>query len=190
MSNSLRDQLLKAGLIPQKQVEKAKTHPQKPVNPAPPKEKQADRRVKNPQQHRTSTPANPPVRKEQSDLEQFYKARNEIERAERAEEERRQRETAARRKQVREQTRALISENLKNVDDADIRYNFVISDNIKYLYVTEQQQAELADGTLAITFMDGKRCLISAQIAQQLRELDPDKIVIINQPEAADSTDI
>jgi hypothetical protein len=186
MSNSLRDQLLKAGLTPPKQVEKAN----QPTSTTPAKEKRADKRAEKPPQHRTSKPADPPARKQQSDLEQFYKARNEIERAERAEEERRQREASARRKQVREQTRALISENLKNTDDADIRYNFVIGDNIKYLYVTEQQQVELADGTLAITFMDGKRCLISAQIAQQLRELDPEKIVIINQPEAAGSTDI
>lgn len=190
MSNSLRDQLLKAGLITQQQVETANQPPKKPADPAPAKEKRANQGGKKPQQQRTPKPASPPARKEQSDLEQFYKARNEIERAERDVTERLQREKAARRKQLREQTRTLISENLQNVDDADIRYNFVVGDNIKYLYVTEQQQTELADGLLAITFMDGKRCLISAQIAQQLRELDPDKLVVINQPDPASSTGI
>lgn len=57
-----------------------------------------------------------------------------------------------------------------------------MGNNIKYLYVTEQQQQQLADGSLAITFLEGKRCLITADIAQQLQAIDPGKLVILNNP--------
>ncbi|OQX06663.1 MAG: hypothetical protein BWK73_30130 [Thiothrix lacustris] len=83
---------------------------------------------------------------------------------------------------------ALINDNLHNVDDADIRYNFVVGDNIKYLYVTEAQQQALADGKLAITFLGGKRCLIPDAIAQQILALDPDKLIVINTPDDAEFT--
>lgn len=184
MSNSLRDQLLKAGLITQKQVEEANQPKPKASRPQPPKNaKPAPRQDKSPSvapQPPKAPAANP---KENNDLAKFYKARDQLERNEREEEERRQREIALRRKQTREQVRALITNNLQNVEDAEIRYNFVVGDNIKYLYVTEQQQQALADGQLAITFMEGKRCLIPIAVAQEILALDASKIVIINQPE-------
>jgi hypothetical protein len=52
---------------------------------------------------------------------------------------------------------------------------------VKYLYVTEQQQRELADGVLAITFLEGKRCLIPSEVAQQILAIDPDKLIVLNQ---------
>ncbi len=138
---------------------------------------------KNPSKTRTIR-LHRPTPKEQSDLAQFYEARAKTEREERQQEEQRQREIAARRKQTREQVATLINENQQNVDDAEIRYNFVVGENIKYLYVTEAQQQDLADGKLAITFLGGKRCLIPLDTAQQILALDPDKLIVINTPEA------
>ena len=200
MSNSLRDQLLKAGLVTQQQVDEARQPKPKPqprqdarqtTSKSKPEQKQAPRdgQAAPQPQHaprvpRPPRPQNAPKQQSKDDLEQFYKAREQAERVERAEEERRQREIAARRKQMREQINTLIKDNLQNVDDAEIRYNFVVGDNIKYLYVTETQQQALADGTLAITFMEGKRCLIPLTIAQHIQERDPAKIMIINQPDA------
>lgn len=192
MSNSLRDQLLKAGLVTQKQVEEANQPKPKPPRPAPNKEaKPPPREVKRPSSPAPTPPSAPPKSpiapkkpKEPDDLAKFYKARDQLERNEREEEERRQREIAARRKQTREEVRALIMSHLQNVAEAEIRYNFVVGENIKYLYVTEQQQQQLATGELAVTFLEGKRCLIPVAIAQQILALDPSKIVVINQPES------
>lgn len=189
MSNSLRDQLLKAGLVTQKQVEEANQPKPKQPRAAPSKEARYPPREakKSNAAPAAPPPPAPPVKpkaaKVADDLAQFYKARDQIERTEREEEERRQREIAARRKQTREEVRALIMQNLQNVAEAEIRYNFVVGENIKYLYVTEQQQQQLANGELAITFLEGKRCLITTTIAQQILTLDPSKIVVINQPE-------
>ncbi|MEZ5451833.1 MAG: DUF2058 family protein [Thiothrix sp.] len=184
MANSLLDQLLKAGLVTEEQAEKAS-------QPKPSNSRQAPRRGHTSHTtKRASPPPKPqqnkevkaprPAKKEKSDLAQFYEARNQAEQKERREEEQRRRERAERRKQVRAQVDALVSANLQNVDDAEIRYNFVVGENIKYLYVTEQQQQDLADGKLAITFLAGKRCLITAETAQQILALDPDKLIVIN----------
>lgn len=187
MAHSLRDQLLKAGLVTTEQLEKANQPKPVPSRQAPPRDK-APRRDNRPaptveKPQRTENKAPRPTPKEKSDLEQFYAARAKTEREEREQAEQRQREIAARRKQTREQVAALISANLQNVDDADIRYNFVVGDNIKYLYVTEAQQQALAAGELAIIFLGGKRCLIPLDIAQQILALDPDKLIVINSPE-------
>ncbi|MBO0614077.1 DUF2058 family protein [Thiothrix fructosivorans] len=187
MAHSLRDQLLKAGLVTEAQVEKA--NQPKPTNPRPqqakPKPPRRDNRpaAAPPQREIPQNQAPRPIakeKKEKSDLAQFYEARAKTEREERQQAEQRQREIAERRKQTRAQVATLINDNLHNVDDADIRYNFVVGDNIKYLYVTEAQQQALADGKLAITFLGGKRCLIPAEIAQQILALDPDKLIVIN----------
>ncbi len=181
MANSLRDQLLQAGLITAEQAEKA-SQP-KPKQNIKPKNKAHGKPQAKPAKPNKNK-ENPPPRKEPSDLAQFYDARAQAERDERQQEEQRKREIAARRKKTREQIATLVSENLRNVDDAEIRYNFVVGDNIKYLYVTEQQQQALADGILAITFQAGKRCLIPIEVARQIMELDPDKIMVINTQEA------
>lgn len=178
MANSLQEQLLKAGLITQQHMEKAKQPkpkpPEKPTNQNKPK----------PAQPAHTQPRPTPKPRQPSDLEQFYKERAQLERSERETAERAARERAARKKQTREQVRTLLATHMQNVDDADIRYNFVIGDNIKYLYVTEAQQNALAAGTLAITFLEGKRCLIPSNIIPQLHELDPSKLVVVNQPES------
>ncbi len=207
MSNSLRDQLLKAGLVTQQQVDEAsqpkpKPQPRQEHRQTSTKGKHDPKHAPRDGQAATPTPQKPSNRPNQrparpkppttasnqtkDDLEQFYKAREQAERTERAEEERRQREIAARRKQTREQINTLIKDNLQNIAEAEVRYNFVVGENIKYLYVTETQQQALASGELAITFMEGKRCLIPLTVAQQILSLDPDKIIVINQPDASE----
>ncbi len=219
MANSLSEQLLKAGLITQEQIVDAEQAKQQQkvkaklareqgrspnqaargAKPAPAKPgKGGEGRGNGRPQAKSGQPAPPAVAAEQprpkpkrpaSDLEQFYRERASLERQEKAAEEQRKREMAERKKRTRQQVRELLAANPLNVEDAAIRYNFVIGDSVKYLYVTEQQQQELADGKLAITFMDGKRCLISNEVARQLRVIDPDKLVIINNDPATDVTD-
>ncbi len=195
MANSLRDQLLKAGLVTQKQIDDAnQPKPKNPARPANTKTKHPGR-PQSPDNQPTNAPPKPTTNQRPTrpakpatkpdELEQFYKARESVERAERIEEERRQREIAARRKQTREQINTLIKTNVQNIEEADIRYNFVVGENIKYVYVTEAQQTALANGELAITFMEGKRCLIPTETAQAILALDPDKIIVINTTDSA-----
>lgn len=204
MSNSLSEQLLKAGLITQAQIdqaeqtkqqqkekakearEQAKLKPAKPNRSFTPKSnkpaaaKPASAGETTPEAEKKPASNKPAKPRKSSDLEQFYRERNELERQEKAAEEQRKREMAERKKQTRQQVRELITAHLKNVDDAAIRYNFVVGETVKYLYVTEQQQQDLAAGTLAITFLEGKRCLIPSEIAEQILAIDPDKLIVLN----------
>lgn len=179
MSNSLSDQLLKAGLITQDQIDKSEQDRQQRKTRA--RTKAAD--GKNTGKPAKGTPPKPaaqkkPAKKNNSDLAKFYQQRNQLERTERETEERLKREAAARRKKVRKQLRELIAANAQNTEDASIRFNFVVGETVKYLYVTEEQQNAIAAGELSITFMDGKRCLVTPEIGEQIRALDDSKIVI------------
>ncbi|WP_020558972.1 DUF2058 family protein [Thiofilum flexile] len=182
MSNSLRDQLLKAGLATQAQVDQAEQDKQRP-----PSKKSTERSAQRTPPARSAKPQQMPKAKKpappaEEDLAQFYSARDKAERAEKLEQERRQREASERKKQVRQQVKTLLEGQVLNQPEAEIRYNFVVGETIKYLYVTAEQQTQLAQGLLAITFLEGKRCLISLELAQQVKAIDPDKLIIIADP--------
>ncbi len=194
MANSLSDQLLKAGLITQDQIEKADQDKQQQKQKARAKfnKKPASQQARGPSNKpETRGPATKTNAKKQSkqpsELAQFYNQRNQLEQAERAEEEKRKRAAAERRRKTRKQVRELITAHLKNDESAEVRYNFVVGDNVKYLFVTPAQQQQIADGQLSITFLDGKRCLIPVEIGQQILALDPDKVVIRYTADAADT---
>ena len=159
--SSLSDQLLKAGLVTEEQVKKATEKPKfKPKKIATKK-------------------TNKKVRNEQSDLAKFYGERKQQENKEKQEKARKKQEAARLKKEMNEKTNKLISDNLLNDESAEIRFNFVVGTSIKYLFVTEEQQQGLADGKLAITFLASKRSLIPIEIAEEILEINPKKIVII-----------
>jgi len=158
--SSLSDQLLKVGLVSEEQLKKAAEKPKK----------------KTPKKPRTpKTKAN----KEQSDLAKFYQERSKVENKEKQEAIRKKQEAARIKKETNNKINKLISDNLLNIEDAEIRYNFVVGTTIKYIFVTEKQQQELVDGNLAITFLNSKRSLIPVQTAKDILALNPKKVVIV-----------
>lgn len=185
MANSLSDQLLKAGLINQDKIDQAEQDKQQRKEAAKKKRQQShnQKNAPKPKQSAKQQKRKQPA----SDLAQFYKARATEEKAEREAEEKAKREAAALRKKTRKQIRDLVNDNLKNDPAAEIRYNFVIGTNIKYLFVTEAQQTALSAGELAITFVDGKRCLIPTEIGKQILALDPNKPVVISEPDTEEA---
>lgn len=167
--SSLSDQLLKAGLVTKEQVEKAAEKPKKHK----PKVNKNNKK----------TNQKPKAKKENSDLAQFYNQRASLERNEKQEAIKKKQEAARIKKETNNKINKLIKDNLLNVDEAEIRYNFVVGTTIKYLFVNEEQQQKLADGELAITFLGGKRALIPTTIAKEISTLNPNKILIIASPE-------
>ncbi len=161
--SSLSDQLLKAGLVTKEQVQKAKQKPK-------PKKRKVTKNGK-----KKSKP------KQTSDLEQFYKERSKQESKEKAEAARKKREIARIKKETNDKINTLITQNILNDENADIRYNFVVGTTIKYIFVTEGQQQKLADGEIGITFLGGKRCLVPRDIIKQISELNPHKIVVVTE---------
>lgn len=167
--SALSDQLLKAGLVTKEQVDRAKEQPKS--------------NKFNPKKSKANKPNNQKIKnkktQEQSDLAHFYQERSRIEQKEKQDAIRIKKETARIKKETNQKINTLISTSLLNDESADIRYNFIVGTTIKYLFVTENQQNELINGKLAITFLGGKRSLIPVEVAKEILHLNPNKIVII-----------
>lgn len=177
--SSLRDQLLKAGLVTEEQVKQAETKP-KPSN----KQKRSNKNnAKSSKANKPKAPNSQSKQRELSDLERFYKERDSTEKAEQEEQARQRKEAARIRKQNRAKIGALIREGMQNDDSADLRYNFVVGSSVKYLFVTEAQQELLSAGKLAIAFLGEKRCLIAPEVADQILAIEPSRIIIRFEPD-------
>lgn len=173
--SSIRDQLLKAGLVTEEQVKQAESKPKANTKKKPLKSKQANTKARN----------NKPQAKkrELTDLERFYQERDVTDKAEKAEQEKQRKEAARIRKEKRAKIGALIKSNLVNDEAAEHRYNFVVGSSVKYLFVTEAQQEELARGELAIVFLGEKRCLIPTEVGKQIKDIEPSRLVVFCEPE-------
>jgi len=176
--SSLRDQLLKAGLVTEEQVKKSE---EKPKSNSKKNHKLVNKHSKSKSHSKKSVV--PAKKKEQSDLEQFYKQRESTEKAEQAEKDKARKEAARIRKLNRAKIGALIRDNMQNDEAADIRYNFVVGSSVKYLFVTEAQQELLSAGKLAIAFLGEKRCLIAPEVGEKIKAIEPSRIIILFEPD-------
>ena len=173
--SSLRDQLLKAGLVTKEQVKKAETKPQLKR-----RNKNTSHKINSSQKKQIRKPK-PKPKRELSDLENFYRQRSSVENKERQQEKKAKEERARLKKERNVKISRLINENMLAIDDPSERYNFVIGTAVKYIYVSTRQLDELADGKLALTFLKGKCRVISSDMAKEIREIDP-KRLIVQQP--------
>ena len=158
IKNALQEQLLKAGLANEKQLQSAH---------------------KKNKSKKTGKP------KQRDDLAAAYRARSRAEKQEQQEKAR----LAALKKANQKKIQQLIKSNTLNDENADFDYQFMAGTTIKKIYVTAEQKKGLTDGRLGITFLKGRRCLIPADVANEIRQLDPDKIVGLNTAESNDITD-
>ena len=178
--SSIRDQLLKAGLVTEEQVKQAETKPKPKPN------RNNKPAVGQPTRHKKAKPnaAKASAKKrELTDLERFYQERDSTDKAEKAEQEKQRKEAARIRKEKRAKIGSLIKNNLFNDETAELRYNFVVGSSVKYLFVTEAQQEQLSKGELAVVFLGEKRCLIPAEIGRQIKEVESSRLVIFSEPE-------
>lgn len=168
----LKDQLLKAGLVTEEQLHKASQPPRKRRS----KGRRPAQKAREPGSDRRST--------EEIDLSEAYKLRAREERQAREEAARKRREEERQRKANRARIATLIREHSQNDEAADRIYNFAVSDKVKQVRVTHDQLQALAKGELAITFLEGRRHLVPAAIADQIQSLDPGKLVVRHDPDA------
>ncbi|MEJ2480254.1 MAG: DUF2058 family protein [Acidihalobacter sp.] len=159
MSNDLRDQLLKAGLVSEDQVKAAETRPQrapgaarKPIGKKPKKPrpsqgaKGAAARPKRPR--KPAAPAQTP-----SPTPHLDKAQREV-------------------------VRTFLREKRQNTPDAPLPYNFQDGNAVKKLWVTADQQAALGSGELVIISRNDRHYLIGREDSEHLLTLDPKAVVI------------
>lgn len=172
MGGSLRDQLLKAGLVDEKRTKKAK-HDDK-------------------QQHRKALKARKSGQKPQPTTTEQAAERAGQEREMHAQLSRdlnRERDASHALKALRTEVRKLLEQHAQAFDRGDVRYNFAENRKIKRIYVTHKQQQALAAGELAIVSWDGRHLLVPAEVGRRALEKLPDTVVVIAEPETLDPDD-
>ena len=159
MSESLRDQLLKAGFKPSPQ---SKPHKHTQSKPEPRKQR---------------APAEP-------DLAQAFALRAKVERAEREAIEREAREKAEARKERKRKLQALLEGKALNKADADQPRNFEFAGKIRRVYVTADQLQQLNRGELGVVMHGGRAVVIARDVALQVQAIAPEVVALLVDPSA------
>ena len=147
MGNSLRDQLLKAGLVDKSKVQQAK------------KQSRKKKRAKGAAAQRDTVAD--AVRQAQA------------EKAARDRELDRQKAIKQEAKARKGLLRDYIEKNKLNDPAAQEPFNFVQDNNVKRFYVNEKQRIQLSAGKLAIAQVADRYYLFTLEVSDKLRELEP-----------------
>lgn len=156
MRNALQDQLLKAGLVKDKQVKDAQ------------KQKQHAQR----QQPGRKPP--PPVARQEATLAQQQKA-------ERDRQLNAEREARAARKALDAQILQLVQAHRRPHNDGEDAYSFVDGSRIKRVYVTAPTRDALARGELGIVRLRNRYFVVTAEGADAVRARAPEYLMVLNQ---------
>lgn len=208
MSQSLRDQLIKAGLASAPQARKAERqqraeqHQTRATKGHDKPGARPDRAAPGPgapkPEHATAGAASPtPVTATPgtaapgtaAPAERSARERARQQRAEKAAHDRelqRAQNAKAAEKALRAELKQLIhahDQRVKTNSDDDVPYNFVHGKRVKRIYVPKAQQALLSSGQLVIVNDDGRYHLITPEIAERVRARDPKRIIAAHNEE-------
>jgi uncharacterized protein YaiL (DUF2058 family) len=171
MSESLRDQLLKAGF-----VSKAKPEP-KPA-------------AKKPAVTAHVKPAKPRRDAPEIDLAQAYAQRARTERNEREQAQREAERIAREKKERKQKLTALLAGKALNAADADVPRHFPHGNKIRRVYCTAAQLAALNRGDLAVVQLAGRYLLVDRDIGLQAQAIQPEALVLLCDPNAPTEDDV
>lgn len=179
MADSLRDQLLKSGIV--------KQLPKEPSRPSP-----AARSGKShPSRHAPKPAASAPARpaRDEMDLAKAYAIRAQTEASERQRAERAAAEQARLRKERKLKIQQLLEGKALNRQDADLVRNFEYGGKIRRIHVDAAQLALLNRGELAVVQQAGRYLLINREVADQVVAIDPQQLALLVDPAAAGESD-
>jgi hypothetical protein len=154
---SLQDQLLKAGLIDDKQANKIK--------------KTRHKQVKQKQKNKIETTNEAKLAAQQAQAEKVERDRQLNQ----------QRKAEAERKAIGAQVRQLVEMNRQPRDDGDISYSFTDGTLVKRIPVTETQLKLLSNGRLCIIKLDEQYELIPTLVAEKIQQRDEGTRILSNQ---------
>jgi uncharacterized protein YaiL (DUF2058 family) len=196
MSDSLRDQLLKAGFT--QKPSSNESRPGGKPRPQGGKPRPQDGRSRpqggRPHPHGGKPQARPDsaggAGRQEIDLARAYALR---ERTEREQREREQREAEQRAKAKRERRQKLgahLDGKALNSKDADIPRHFPHANKIRRIYVTAEQLPRLNGGELAVVQLAGRYLLVSRDDGLAAQVIDPEALVLLCDAHAADEDDV
>jgi len=152
---SLQEQLMKAGLVDKKKVNKV----------------QQEKSKQHKEELRSGTKAVDQTR--EAALEQQRKA------AERARELNAARDAAAGQKAVMAQVVQMVQQHRQPKGNGDVAYNFTIGSKIERIYVSDQVQQHLVNGRLVIVVLDGVAELVPKVVGEKIAERAPEVVVAV-----------
>lgn len=164
MSESLRDQLLKAGFKPAPPA-KANQRPRHRPEPRKPRE-----------------PAEP-------GLAQAFALRAKADRAEREASEREAREKAEAKRERKRKLQELLAGKAQNRSDAEQVRNFEFAGKIRRIYVTDEQLRQLNAGDLGVVMHGGRALLVGRDVALAAQAFAPDAVALLVDPDAPAADD-
>jgi len=180
MSDSLRDQLLKSGLV-KKLKSEARPAPAPvaskpaPSRPAPPPRRQ---------------PAPSAEQLHERDLARAYALRARQEKEERERVQREAERSAREKKERRQKLAALLDGKARNSADADIPRHFPHGNKIRRVYCTAEQLANLNRGDLAVVQLAGRYLMVERDVALQAQAVQADALVLLCDPNAPAEDDV
>ncbi len=158
MGNSLSAQLLKAGLVNKKQVNKAKQD-----------QYQANKKKQGKEE----------ALAESKELALKAQAAQK-ERTRQLNEERRRQEAL---KGVAAQIGQIIENGKIESGHGDVAYNFADGGKIKKIYITKSIRGQLGKGQLAIVAHKGQYQVVTSPAARKIAELDASAVIVLNTPQ-------
>jgi uncharacterized protein len=175
MVDSLRDQLLKSGIVKQLKDEKRQQQPAAKPYPS---------HAKGKPPHRPNKPAHgqPARSQDEIDLAKAYSMRAQTEAAERKRIEQEAAEQARLKRERKAKVQQLLQGSALNKPDADQARHFEYGGKIRRVYVDAAQLAELNAGKLGVVQNGGRYLLVTQSVAEQVRDLDPHLLALLIDP--------
>ena len=197
MADSLRDQLLKSGLVQKLKVEvkpapapakpQSRHAPNKPHHSRPDQAKHPHHGADKQRQSPTSAPAKC---SEELDLALAYSLRARDEKQERERTERAAAELARQKKERKQKLAQLVSGKSLNDVSAEQARHFTHGNKIRRIYCTPEQLIKLNLGELGVVQNTGRYLLVDRETALAVQAIDTDGLVLLPDPNAAPDDDI
>lgn len=152
----LRDQLLKAGLVNEKQVKKAQKEKLKERNTQTSKIQMADE-----------------TRRQQTALAEKHERDRLLNQ---------QLKEAAEKKALASQIRQLIEAHRINWQEGEVPFNFTDNGTVKRLHIDSRLRDQLIRGILGIARVDMQYEIVPRETAERIRQRDPSAVILLNNP--------
>ena len=175
MSESLRDQLLKSGLVKQVREEK------RPVG--------GKGRPPGKPHGQGGKQSAPQRSREEIDLAKAYAIRAQTEAGERKRAQQEAEEQARLRRERKQKIQQLLDGKALNKAETELVRNFEYGGKIRRIHVDAAQLAALNAGELGVVQQAGRYLLVAREIAEQVRAIDEHQLALLVDPNAAGDDD-
>ena len=175
MADSLREQLLKSGIVQQTRKNR------------PPRAKQGGKQGGKRRGNATRKPGANPVG--EADLARAWAMRAQAEAGEKRRAKEKAEAEARARKERLQRLRKVLDGKVLNKPEADKVRHFEYGGKIRRIYVDDAQLAALNEGRLGVVQLKGGYVLVTPEVALQVREFAPDHVALLIDPDAAADDD-